>query len=325
VGSALVISLWSGCAYLPDSSGLKLPTFSKKENLPDHVVAIWTDTVLQQPGQRGVRGVGGRLMFYGVDDKTLPVDGTLTVFAYDDTEGQSTSVPARKYVFLPEHVEQHYSKSKLGHSYSFWLPWEESGGPTQELTLVARFEPTGGGAITSEPSRQLLPGVTSQPVVEKIADYGTKTEVVASSEGIKQASHNTSANKAKKKATMDTITIDVPPNFVSTRSGATSLGQPSLHENAVMQAGRPLDTVRQFARQAMSLEPTTEEAATGVGTARKDAREAGLPPQTLQAPGESNPRPGVGLSQTRQRLESWLADRRASRRSAPAEKSTSRR
>ncbi|MEZ6106210.1 MAG: secretin N-terminal domain-containing protein [Pirellulaceae bacterium] len=44
--------------------------------LPDRILAVWSDTVLHQPGQPGVRGFGGRLFFYE-DESTepVPVDG----------------------------------------------------------------------------------------------------------------------------------------------------------------------------------------------------------------------------------------------------------
>ena len=50
------------------------------------------------------------------------------------------------------------SKNKLGASYSFFLPWDEAGGPKTEVSLICRFEPKDGPVVTSEQTRQLLPG-----------------------------------------------------------------------------------------------------------------------------------------------------------------------
>src|SRR6185503_10721037 len=50
------------------------------------------------------------------------------------------------------------SKSDLGASYSFFLPWDEAGGPKTEVSLICRFEPKGGGVVTGEQTRHILPG-----------------------------------------------------------------------------------------------------------------------------------------------------------------------
>lgn len=128
---------------------------------PTKIVAVWTDAVLHQAGKPATRGFGGRLMFYGPEDNTpLKVEGTLVVYAFDEEGRLPTDVkPDRKYVFPPDQFARHYSKSKLGHSYSVWIPWDEVGGPRKEISLIARFIPKNGSAIISAPSRQILPGL----------------------------------------------------------------------------------------------------------------------------------------------------------------------
>lgn len=128
---------------------------------PTKIVAIWTDAVLHQPGKPPTRGFGGRLMFYSPEESApIKVDGTLIVYAFDE-EGRAPNdvKPDRKYVFPPDQFARHYSKSKLGHSYSVWIPWDQVGGPRKEISLIARFIPKNGAAIVSAPSRQILPGV----------------------------------------------------------------------------------------------------------------------------------------------------------------------
>jgi hypothetical protein len=127
---------------------------------PLKVVAFWTDTVLTQPGQVPIRGFGGRLMFYKDHEaKPLKVSGSLTVYAFDESQGGDHVNPDRKYMFTPEQFAEHYSKGKLGHSYSVWLPWDEVGGERKRITLIVRFEPTQGGIVVSEPSQHILPGM----------------------------------------------------------------------------------------------------------------------------------------------------------------------
>jgi hypothetical protein len=132
---------------------------------PDHgtplrVAGTWTDTVLHRPGQKPQRGFGGRLVFYGPDEKKpILVDGQLVVYAFDETGRDPTNNrPTRRYVFPPDQMPLHMSVSEIGASYSFWLPWDEGEGPRTEVSLICRFEPKGGAVISSEQTRHLLPG-----------------------------------------------------------------------------------------------------------------------------------------------------------------------
>ncbi len=149
--------LVGGCAKLELSHKIPLPGQDDKPQTPQRMTALWTDTVLVEAG---VVGFGGRIMFHGRhEEESIKVDGELTVYAYDDTGdvGQD-SKPARKYVFRSEELSKHYSKSTLGHSYSFWLPWDKVGGPRHQISLIARFKSNGGGVVMSEMTRHLLPG-----------------------------------------------------------------------------------------------------------------------------------------------------------------------
>ena len=170
----LRVALTWGVACLAGCSSLALPnpvgwtSLGTEKEIPTRVVVVWTDTIMNQPGQRGVRGVGGRLVFYGAHDE-LPVQvrGTLTVYAYDDSEAIEPGVaPARKFVFLPDQLANHHSTSKGGSSYDVWLPWNEVGNPERQLTLIARFEPENGAVVMTDPARQLLPGTVNSTKVK---------------------------------------------------------------------------------------------------------------------------------------------------------------
>jgi hypothetical protein len=164
---ATLAGLVGGCATLDLPDKLDLGGSSEKAERPVRMTALWTDTVLVEAG---VVGFGGRIMFYGRgDEDPIQVEGELTVFAYDDTENVGeNAVPARKYVFRAEELAGHYSKSKLGHSYSFWIPWNRVGGPRRQVSLIARFKSAQGGVVMSEMTRHLLPGAAPEglPVVQ---------------------------------------------------------------------------------------------------------------------------------------------------------------
>jgi hypothetical protein len=131
-----------------------------EEGVPVRIVGAWTDTVMTVPGQKAQRGFGGRLMFYGAkDEKPILVDGQLVVYAFDETgRAPSDNKPTRRYVFPPDQMKLRMSESDIGASYSFWLPWDEAGGPKTEVSLICRFEPKGGAVITGEQTRHILPG-----------------------------------------------------------------------------------------------------------------------------------------------------------------------
>ncbi len=148
-----------GCTVMTAST---LPFTKKKQpeyQTPRQIVPVWTDTVLHQPGEPATRGFGGRLMFYGEDKhKAILVDGTLVVYAWDDSKGSMERTPDRKYVFPSETLPTHYSESRLGHSYSFWVPWDAAGGRLQRLTLISRFVSNEGTELTAAPAHVVLQG-----------------------------------------------------------------------------------------------------------------------------------------------------------------------
>lgn len=148
---------------------------------PNKVVVTWTDTVLSQPGRSGVRGFGGRIMFFGEDEQEpLEVDGTLTVYAFRENAATGERPqPDRKFVFPAEQFRKHYSKSKLGPSYSVWLPWDPAGGPQEQVSLMLRFEPAEGATVTSDLTRQLLPGVRVEQMANTMGGMPSGTAAIS--------------------------------------------------------------------------------------------------------------------------------------------------
>ncbi len=156
----LAALLASGCSPWRLSDGLGWKRRNDKPRVPDRIVDIWVDDVLHRSGEPSTRGFGGRIVFYHRDVKDpVKVDGTLTVYVFDDRcEDPMREPPMHKFVFPADTMEKHYSQSEVGHSYSFWVPIDEVGGPERKLTMIARFEPRLGGRILSKPSTHILPG-----------------------------------------------------------------------------------------------------------------------------------------------------------------------
>ena len=284
-------------------------------SVPNRLSVVWTDTVLNQHQKPAIRGFGGRIMFYAdqrnEDDKPaepLIVDGTLTVYAFGDDNGQGMATkPEKRFVFLPEQLAKHRSKSDIGHSYSVWLPWDEVGGTQRRISLFVRFEPTQGGAVMSDAAPKILPGASPEEEVatttaEKPAPYASPIQQAAAQRdatlGVIQAGGpvkstgtrlqnfidnqrhqlygvqpvgyeaEATANESKKEA-MSTVTIDVPNAFVD--HSASPLNTQDV-EQTIPQQAVFLDTAQQSeSKGATNYQP---EATTEAQPARSQAQEA---------------------------------------------------
>lgn len=202
-----------------------------KKGTPVRFVDSWTDTVLHRPGDPSQRGFGGRIHFYDADSgNPILVDGQLVVYAFDETDRDPTdNRPTKRYVFPPEELMRHMSESKLGPSYSVWLPWDDAGGESKEVSLICRFEPRGGTLIVGEQAHQRLPGTmiasklpTSIPP-DQNGHSGVQQAVYNGSDGTcnttasfataVSAGATTTAPDQPAAKQMTTTSISLPPQF----------------------------------------------------------------------------------------------------------------
>ena len=171
--------------------------------LPDKVLPIWTDTVLHQPNQPGIRGFGGRLYFYKEGDPhPVKVDGQLTVYVFDgERRDPARTAPLKKYVITADQLASHHAKSSIGHSYSVWIPWDVVGGPNRTLSLVARLDGRDGGTVLAPPANKMLPGVSTSVSVGHEAQPAAYTSLV-----VPQANDS-------REDRLTTFSIALPPSF----------------------------------------------------------------------------------------------------------------
>jgi hypothetical protein len=225
----------SGCAsqskkwQFADWDVRKAVGWNKDEEKPEpqvpvRLVATWTETVLNKAGEKPTRGFGGRIAFFNRDSEdSVRVDGQLVVYAFDETSRPSHEThPTRKYIFPADEVVRHESESKLGPAYSFWLPWDEVGGPQRNISLIARFEPKGGPIVVGEQTKHFLPGSSLDPRQAPQLAVGERSQVVNS---VRLATYSAQAQAAvpdlaeapdaatkgaKTAAPMSTATIPLP-------------------------------------------------------------------------------------------------------------------
>ncbi len=227
------LGMMAGCQWTPDKKLTAWP-WKKKEKAerPERMLPVWSDTVLHQPGNPGVRGFGGRIFFYkDQSPEAIEVDGGLAVYVFDaDTVDPGSPQPEKKYLFTAEQFKTHLSHSTMGPSYSIWIPWDQVGGPVRNLSLVARFEGTEGGVVISEPTTKLLPGVSvtkdqpaspSDQVTQGASGNATASSPVQSASYIERVAGTPQASADKRNANRtdgnaskrSSATIDLPPSF----------------------------------------------------------------------------------------------------------------
>lgn len=219
--SLFVIAMLSGagCQSLPSPTLPKMPWEKDEPKMPDRILAIWSDTVLHQPGQPGLRGFGGRIFFYS-EEKPDPikVDGGIMVYAFDaDHVDPADPKPLKRFAFTPDQFAEMHSKASLGHSYSVWIPWDEVGGTAISLSLVVKFEGREGGTVISEPVVKLLPGVPKQTQDPASSEIMPRIGARDDQSGVRQASYipedgsRSTASSDDSRRRVETIAL--PPSF----------------------------------------------------------------------------------------------------------------
>ena len=217
----------TGCSQFDMSRRIPWRADTSADPRPaNKIMATWTDAVSHNPSRTPRRGFGGRLMFFEAgSDKPVKVEGDLVVYVFDE-EGRkpSDTRPDRKYVFPAETLEHHYSESKIGHSYSVWLPWDEVGGSRKEISLIARLEPKEGSPVVSPQSKIVLPGSKSPSRDQYAAPANQNRPIGDDLEGVRAVAYNQAGSQENQYSAesfrnsapanrMKTTTINIQPNF----------------------------------------------------------------------------------------------------------------
>lgn len=215
----MVMIVLPGCQFAPKQPFAWPWSKPKEKKVPERILPVWTDTVLYQTNQAGVRGFGGRIYFYEKSaTDPIEVDGAMAVYVFDaDNDELHEQKPLRKFVFTAEQFANHMSRTSIGPSYSIWLPWGEVGGPPLRLSLIARFEGTQGGTVISDPTIKLLPGVPVKKGLAQASDSGSTIQLASHARSAgEDASKGNDTGKAVEhsaKTRRQIETIDLPPSF----------------------------------------------------------------------------------------------------------------
>lgn len=244
MGPIMVSSL--GCSTFGNRSGAqpslmdKIPLIGKKKSdeapqpypNPVKMAATWTPDTLVQSGRTPTRGFGGRVFFYDEMSRAVPVEGTLIVHGFDDSNG-TDNPETKRFEFTPEQFTRHYGQSELGASYSIWIPWDAIGNPQRRVSLVTSFKTVEGKLIQGIPATVQLPGArsneTSEEKLSKLSpeyrEYRAATEAGVQSSGL---TTTTIARRMVSPSRSTEPAINMPQSQAPTTVVATGAATPSL-------------------------------------------------------------------------------------------------
>lgn len=227
---------------------------------PTKIVAIWSNSVFNQPGESPTRGLGGRLYFYDENHRPVAVNGKLSVFLYDDSDPDaSLKQEASKVIHFPaEDVARNYSPTEFGSSYSFWVPWDEVGGERTQLSVIPVFTSTDGLMLVGEQARHLLPGTMPESKPETgIAQVSNVTEIGKDNRQVKQMSAEMQASSPNAFVS----TIKLPPSMQQRVSMAPPKRNSVYGSMSAAQRQKMLDRFRSLQEAAVqeTLGTATDE------------------------------------------------------------------
>ncbi len=252
ISFSVLALLFTGCAGTQSpwkAGGLAdfstMTTALKPAGPPATAVAVWEPAVRHADAAPTQRGFGGRVYFYDQEQKkTVKIDGSVVVYAFDEgVQKPSDVTPARSYYFAKDDVKKLHSKSKLGHSYNFWVPWDTAGteGEVKKISLIVRYVPEKGASVASSPAVAYLPGQKGQtelwaksqwernnPASGGIQQVAFRQEI-GDSRGPKAEERLVEANE-QRPMTMQSSTITVP-NALAAQSMMAALAKPGRNES----------------------------------------------------------------------------------------------
>jgi hypothetical protein len=172
------------------------------------VIATWEPAISN--GDAPERGFGGRVYFHDQDARPAKINGTVVVYAFDeDGRAPGDSKPTKRFIFDEKMLnsKEVYTKTKMGHSYSLWVPWDAAGpeGQAKKVSLFVRYIPKQGEQKMSQQATVHLPGKRDSEkfiVHQSGRQEGSVQEVAAS-----RLASERMIDMPNRSQTMETVTI----------------------------------------------------------------------------------------------------------------------
>ncbi len=312
------VVILSGCTSLKVLPTIPmLPASGDKPQQPSHIVALWSDMVVHDPNGQPARGFGGRLTFYTAKgNKPVRVDGSLVVYGFEEQgNGPAKMKPDKKFVFTPEQFARHYEKTRLGHSYVVWVPWDAAGGPQKSVSLIARFTPKEGQLVVGEPTRHVLPGPSPDPITGQAKMARTAGDRQTRDRSVRQVSYEMPDSAGPDGSLtgaqgMRITTIPVTPEMAAQMRSPMPGGldrapagiRPPAFQGLPMGSGQPIVPGAMVPRRAAGF---TASPAERMGSRPADPQSAYYRPGPPRVPGGPFVPPNRDRAATPPRLGGW--------------------
>ena len=136
--------LCAGCTSVAPSKALKNVFWEEGPKTPGKMAAFWQCYTQTNPdGDMPLRGVGGRVLFYGEKNASDPVkvNGDVTIYLFDANDPMPMhSVPIKHAIFKKETLREFHRKDVNDFDgYEFFVPVDEVGNEEMDLEVLAVF------------------------------------------------------------------------------------------------------------------------------------------------------------------------------------------
>jgi hypothetical protein len=150
---------------------------------PTRIVAIWSHDMVRTVGEKPTQGFIGRLFFYDRKNRPTTVEGQLAIFAFDDSDmdkpgWEPNNKPDKKFIFTEEQLPDHLGTSKIGESYSIWIPWQQLGETQKTVSLIPVLTDDDGLRVAGPPTKHVLPGKGRRNEQERVVAEQAESPVV---------------------------------------------------------------------------------------------------------------------------------------------------
>src|SRR5262249_7722424 len=146
----------TGCLGLDVAGTFRWPSGKAEPPSAGRMTVSWKNDIQKKSGKNMLRGVEGKVQFFAADPpepaekedwkapepkpKGIAIDGTLTVFAFEESaDGKEGAGPSKKYVFPAKDLRKVHREGPDGHEYNIWMAWDKAGGNELHIRLLARF------------------------------------------------------------------------------------------------------------------------------------------------------------------------------------------
>ncbi|MBI5760601.1 MAG: hypothetical protein HZA46_18955 [Planctomycetales bacterium] len=246
----VALSLFSGCAT---TSGL-FNSFSFEREFPKasdknpvtNIMALWQPTTGTGLDGLTCRGFAGQIFFFS-HQKQLPaeVNGTVRIYVFDDQGSEEDQVkPFHQFDFSPEAWKLQFCRTKLGPTYTIFVPYTRKGPHTAQCSLRIRYTPANGAPVSSDMVNVSLPGSGGSKEIENIAKRKAARNADATDgESSSNARGHEAASRNHRDPAVQLVSATVEPQPAHRPAKLTAAERQRIIEETLARQGESADVV----------------------------------------------------------------------------------